>query len=99
MALRIEDYALIGDTHAAALVGKDGAIDWLCLPRFDSGACFAALLGEPRHGHWKLAPAVEHRPSRGAIAVTRWFLKRNSSPEAASFASSTACLPETTCPR
>ena len=64
MTLRIEDYALIGDTHGAALVGKDGSIDWLCLPRFDSGACFAALLGEPRHGRWKLAPAVEHRPSR-----------------------------------
>jgi GH15 family glucan-1,4-alpha-glucosidase len=64
VALRIEDYALIGDTHAAALVGTDGSIDWLCLPRFDSGACFAALLGEPRHGRWRLAPAVPHRTSR-----------------------------------
>jgi GH15 family glucan-1,4-alpha-glucosidase len=56
MALRIEDYALIGDTHTAALVGKDGSIDWLCLPRFDSGACFAALLGTPAHGRWQLVP-------------------------------------------
>jgi GH15 family glucan-1,4-alpha-glucosidase len=56
--LRIEDYALLGDTRTAALVGIDGSIDWLCVPRFDSGACFAAILGEPRHGRWLLAPAA-----------------------------------------
>src|SRR6476659_5666879 len=56
MAAKIEDYALIGDCQTAALVGRDGSIDWLCLPRFDSGACFAALLGTPDHGRWKLAP-------------------------------------------
>ncbi|GAA3760943.1 GH15 family glucan-1,4-alpha-glucosidase [Spinactinospora alkalitolerans] len=61
MPLRIEDYALIGDTQTAALVGTDGGIDWLCLPRFDSGACFAALLGDADNGRWSMAPAGPHR--------------------------------------
>jgi GH15 family glucan-1,4-alpha-glucosidase len=59
MSLRIEDYALIGDCHTAALVGRDGAIDWLCVPRFDSPACFSALLGTPRNGRWRIAPAKD----------------------------------------
>jgi GH15 family glucan-1,4-alpha-glucosidase len=64
MALPIEDYGLIGDTQTAGLVGRDGSIDWLCLPRFDSGACFAALLGEPRHGRWMIKPATPTATTR-----------------------------------
>ncbi|MFF9014332.1 glycoside hydrolase family 15 protein [Streptomyces sp. NPDC014870] len=56
MTQRIDDYALIGDLQTAALVGRDGSIDWLCLPRFDSAACFAAILGDQENGHWRIAP-------------------------------------------
>jgi GH15 family glucan-1,4-alpha-glucosidase len=55
---RIEDYGLIGNLRTAALVGRDGSIDWMCMPRFDSGALFAALLGDERHGNWLIAPAA-----------------------------------------
>jgi GH15 family glucan-1,4-alpha-glucosidase len=64
MALRIEDYAIVGDTRTAALVGYDGSIDWLCMPRFDSGAVFAALLGTPENGRWLLHPDGGSTPLR-----------------------------------
>lgn len=78
MSLPLEDYALIGDTHTAALVGKDGSIDWLCLPRFDPGAVFAALLGDERHGRWLLAPAeplrrVRRRYREGTLVLETEF--------------------------
>jgi GH15 family glucan-1,4-alpha-glucosidase len=61
---RIEDYALIGDTETAALVSRDGSIDWLCLPRFDSGACFSALLGTEENGYWRIQPVGRIRTVR-----------------------------------
>jgi GH15 family glucan-1,4-alpha-glucosidase len=75
---RIEDYALVGDTHTAGLVGRDGSMDWLCLPRFDSPACFAALLGDERHGRWRIAPAggvrrVERRYRDGTLVLETDF--------------------------
>jgi GH15 family glucan-1,4-alpha-glucosidase len=78
MALRIEDYAVIGDCKTAALVGRDGSIDWLCWPRFDSAACFAALLGTTENGRWLLAPkcpplAVKRRYLPGTLVLETEF--------------------------
>lgn len=70
MPLAIEDYALIGDCESAALVGRDGSIDWLCWPRFDSAACFAALLGTPEHGRWLIAPRGDYNARRRYIEDT-----------------------------
>ena len=64
MPLPLEDYALVGDLQTAGLVGRDGSVDWLCFPRFDSGACFAALLGDEHHGRWLIQPRAGGRASR-----------------------------------
>ncbi len=79
MPRAIEDYALIGDTQAAGLVSRDGSIDWLCLPRFDSDACFAALLGDARHGRWRIAPdgpvrEVRRRYRPGTLVLETEFV-------------------------
>ena len=64
----IEDYAIIGNCESAALVGRDGSIDWLALPRFDSAACFAALLGNSENGRWQIAPKDETQITRRFIS-------------------------------
>jgi len=68
MTSKIEDYALVGNGRSAALLGRDGSVDWLCWPRFDSDACFAALLGDASNGCWKLAPV------RGGVASSRRYI-------------------------
>ena len=73
MAGLIEDYALIGDMQTAALVGRDGSVDWLCLPRFDSDACFAALLGDERNGQWRICPTTVDGPVSRRGEVSRQY--------------------------
>src|SRR5579859_5188819 len=72
VAGRIEDYAIVGDMQSAALVSTDGSVDWLCLPRFDSEACFAALLGDADHGHWQIAPQ-DQLDGTGRPTVSRQY--------------------------
>ena len=82
MAQRIEDYGLIGDCRTAALVGRDGSIDWLCWPRFDGGACFASILGDERHGRWLLAPAgATSRVTRRYVEDTLILETEHETPE------------------
>ncbi|MEP7089672.1 MAG: glycoside hydrolase family 15 protein [Nocardioidaceae bacterium] len=76
MALPIEDYAVLGDTGTAALVGKDGSVDWMCLPRFDSPACFAALLGDPDNGRWLIGPAEDEHAT-----CTRRYIRHSAALE------------------
>ena len=81
--MRIEDYALIGDLQTSALVGRNGSVDWLCLPRFDSASCFTALLGEEQHGRWLISPAGEVRSVSPATGRGRWSWRPTSRPPAA----------------
>jgi GH15 family glucan-1,4-alpha-glucosidase len=74
MAGLIEDYALVGDMHSAALIGRDGSADWLCVPRFDSPACFAALLGDEHNGNWLLAPTASRVPGGRQSDTARRYL-------------------------
>jgi GH15 family glucan-1,4-alpha-glucosidase len=80
MTLRIEDYGIVGDLHSAALIGRDGSVDWMCMPRFDSPACFAALLGDDQHGSWRLGPTAgglctSRRYREGTLILeTEWEL-------------------------
>ena len=91
MSRPIEDYALVGDLQSAALVSRDGSIDWLCLPRFDSAACFAALLGDERSGYWQISLAVRSPGSGAGTAPTPSSWRPSSAPRPAWSASSTAC--------
>jgi GH15 family glucan-1,4-alpha-glucosidase len=70
MALPIEKYALIGDRRSGALVGTNGSIDWLCLPRFDSAACLAGLLGTDEHGHWQICPVDDYEVTRSYVGAS-----------------------------
>ena len=95
----IEDYGLIGDLETAALVSRDGAIDWLCLPRFDSGALLRRAARHAENGHWTIQPAGEFRAARrAATAATRSCSRPSSRPTTARFASSTSCRRATTTP-
>ena len=69
--MKIEDYAFLSDTQTGALVSRDGSVDWLCFPRFDSGACFAALLGDRKNGCWLFTPKEKSRRRAAVIATTR----------------------------
>ncbi|MGC5362697.1 glycoside hydrolase family 15 protein [Streptomyces sp. DT24] len=99
MTPRIEDHALIGDLETAALVGGNGSIDWLCLPRFDSGACFAALLGDEENGHWRIAPKGAHlcsgrRYVGDSLVLETWWETRTGTVKVIDFMPHRAQAPE-----
>jgi len=78
MSVKLEDYGVVGDTHTAALIGMNGSIDWMCLPRFDSAACFAAILGGEQNGCWRIAPAepcvnVSHKYRKDTLILETEF--------------------------
>ena len=75
--LKIEDYAFISDTQTGALVARDGCIDWLCFPRFDSAACFASLLGDKKNGRWRFWPDEEIKKTRRRYRGNTLFSRRN----------------------
>src|SRR5688572_28168555 len=82
MPSKIEDYALIGDCQTGALVARDGSIDWLCFPRFDSPACFAALLGTSENGRWRIAPVgdvvrIDRRYRPGTLILETDYVTRS----------------------
>jgi len=79
-ALPLEDYGLIGDCTSAALVGRNGSLDWLCWPRFDSAACFCALLGSPEHGRWSLRPRDDGATTSGSNSIDALFAKPAEAP-------------------
>ena len=97
--MRIEDYALIGDLQTSALVGRNGSVDWLCLPRFDSASCFTALLGEEKHGRWLIAPAGEVRGVSRRYREGTLVLETDFETADARRGSSTSCRPAMAAPR
>jgi GH15 family glucan-1,4-alpha-glucosidase len=87
----IEDYGIIGNSHTAALVGRDGSIDWLCLPRFDGAAVFAALLGGPENGRWLIAPVEPTSRSSRSYRGETGILETGSRPTAVALPLSISC--------
>ena len=91
VASKIEDYGLIGNGQTAALAGRDGSIDWLCLPRFDSPSCFAALLGRPEHGRWIIAPRDPVNATRRQYREDTLVLETEFETTTGTCVSSTSC--------